>query len=1038
MTEAGLKYLSKAVQMTVGNISVKNPVLVNILMITLIVFGFFSFREMPREEFSEVPFFWAVITVPYPGAGAEDVEKQVTIPIEEEMQGLDEIDEIQSVSSAGLSSIQVRFKSSITKSTFDKLYQEVITRFSRADLPEGAEKETIDSFSSNDFNPVIDISVYGDIDYRVLIEVSEKIREKIKTVKDVSDVTMIGGRKRIISITADLEKLKNHSMSITDIVNTLRSSNLNIPAGSIDNGNTEYLVRTGGEAVTPEALGGLVIKKPSDGKGLLYLRDTADIKDIYENKKSFSRYNGIKSVTLRVTKIPGGNSVAIVNSVKEILSENRKNISPVIKFKLLNDSTIKIKSSLDVLAGNALLGFILLVITLYFFIGLRNSLITAFGIPVTFAITFIILNITGKTFNSNTLFALVLVLGMVVDHSIVIIENCYRLRQEGKTHIQAAVGGTDQVVLPVTAATLTTIAAFVPLMILPGTIGKFLRIIPLTATIALAASTLEALFFLPSHYADWPGKNTETRKKDNFRIMEKYSSFIAAVYERRKTAAALFCAVIIIVFSLAGSLKQDLFSAEDYPVFYIDIEMAPGTSAGRTNSLVEEFEKRLIPLAGNGEIVSVSSFIGFLSTERESSEKGNTAQLMVELNRKKAGQGRPVSVIMGEVETITRDIPGAENIYFRKAVNGPPKDPPLNITVTGSSLEGLEKSVLFIRNRLRDYPELVNIEDTLSGGSPELKITVSNERAAGYGLDILYTGNYIRSFIDGIKADTVLIDNKPVDIIVKYSNRLTGADSIDQMSVPSPFSGKSIPFSAFARITTENSINTIRRIDSKRAASVSSGAYAKEKVPGITEEVIKQAKEEFRVLYPDLEIKSGGEFEEFKDLLKKIARIFLLAVFLVYLILGTQFKSYTQPLLILLSVPAGFAGIILYLLLSGTPFSTTVMYGGVALAGIAVNDSIVLVSFINILRGKGESVRDAVIKASETRIRPILLTSATTIAGLLPTAAGLGGKSVIWQPMANTIIFGLVFSTASALVLLPALYSIFYSRNEKNRQLSGN
>ena len=295
-------------------------------------------------------------------------------------------------------------------------------------------------------------------------------------------------------------------------------------------------------------------------------------------------------------------------------------------------------------------------------------------------------------------------------------------------------------------------------------------------------------------------------------------------------------------------------------------------------------------------------------------------------------------------------------------------------------------------------------------------------------------GTYIRAFIDGIKTDTILIDNKPVDIIVKYDNRnIKGAEDIDQMSVPSPVTGERIPFSAFAEIITDSSINTIKRIDGKRTASVSSGAYNKDKIPEITQTVIKEAEKEFSLKYPDLEIKSGGEFEEFKDLLKKIAQIFLIAIFLVYMILGTQFKSYTQPFLILFSVPAGFAGIILYLLVSGTPFSTTVMYGAVALAGIAVNDSIVLVSFINELRKMGRSVKEAVIEASETRLRPILLTSVTTIAGLLPTAAGIGGKSVIWQPMANTIIFGLVFSTASALILLPALYAVFYERKKSNQ-----
>lgn len=1016
--------------MTLGTFSVRNGVLINILMVTLLILGLFSLRKLPKEQFAEVPFYWVNIAVPYPGVSAEDVEQLLTVPIENEMQGLDDVDEIQSESNQGLSVVSVRFESDISEERFDKLFQDVRTRFSRVSIPEGALQENISSFSSNDFAPVIEVVVSGERDYDGLVKTAEAMADQLLRINEVSSVELIGARDRQVDIIVDQNKLDSLGISLESVVLAIQGRNLNIPAGTVSSQASDYLVRTLGNINGVADFGDIIVKVDPQDSGIVHIQDIATIERSYDADGSQARLNGESAVYLRVAKIPRGNSVNIAESVKEITAQWEKSLTEDIKITLQNDSTVQIRSSLNVLVNNALFGLLLLVIILFLFVGLRNAIMTALGIPITFAITFIILDFMGETFNSNTLFGLVLVLGLIVDHAIVLIENSFRLQQQGLSRHEAAVKGTDQVVLPVIAATATTVAAFLPLMILPGTIGKFLRVIPLTVSIALAASTFEALVFIPSHYAEWPGGKKIRKEGRYFDPFKKaYTRFLDFLYRKKGLAVTLALLIMVGALGLTAALKLDLFSAEDFSYFTIDIEMPAGTTSERTDSVVRQYESRLIPLIGNGEVVGISSYIGFLSSQNGNVNQGNVAQILVDLTEQSEGRERPISAIMADLQEDTRSIPGPDNVFFRKAVNGPPQSPPVSYRLFGDDLEGLKEVSQAISDKLRTYPVLVNIEDDFSGGAPELRVSVNQERAAAYGLSVFSIGQYIRAAVDGINATSYVENNEAIDVIVRYDQAgQFRADQLVQLMIPSP-RGTQVPFSAVAIIDEDVSISSIQRTDGKRVVSISAGALSNETLPDINKE-IEELVSDYSIRYPDQNLEVGGEFADFATLLFDILRIFLIGIFLIYLILGTQFKSYTQPFLILFSVPMAFAGIILYLFISGTPFSTTVLYAGVALAGIAVNDAIVLISFINELRASGKSVADAVKEAAHTRLRPILLTSITTIAGLLPTALGLGGVSVVWQPMASTIIFGLFFSTLTALILIPLLYGLLYGRKE--------
>lgn len=1014
--------------MSLGSFSVRNPVFINIITLSLLILGYLSLRFLPREQYAEVPFFWVSITVPYPGAGARDIEQLITIPVENEMQGLDDLDEVRSVSGDGLSTVSVRFKSNIDQDKFDKLFQEVRTRFSQAALPENTLKERISSFSSNDFTPVIEIVLSGDVLYKNLADTAEKIAEEIDSVNGVSQVNLIGLREKRVVVLVDQEKVDSYSLSLEAVVNALQAGNINVPSGKITGSKRDFLVRTTGEVNSINEFGDIVVRKDRANRYMVRIKDVAVTKEEL-SQGTRSRYNGSQAVTLRVSKVPGGNSVLIAERVKEILGTWEKRLTDDIRLTTLNDSTVQIRSSLQVLQSNALLGLAFLIVILFLFIGLRNALMTALGVPLSLAITFIILDLMGETFNSNTLFGLVLVLGLIVDHAIVIIENSFRLQQKGLDRHQAAISGTDQVIMPVAAATATTIAAFLPLMLLPGTLGRFLRIIPLTVSIALIASTAEALIVLPSHYADWPGRIRNVFSGTYFlRFQRGYTRILIYLYERKKRVLTLGGIALVFIFSLAATLQQDLFSAEDFSVFYIDIKMPPGTTREETDRIVRLYEEKIFPFWGNGEIVSVSSYVGFTSSNQGNSQSGDLAQILVELTEKNQGRERSIPLIMGEIREETRHIPGPENVFFRRAVNGPPQSPPVSFRLFGNSLEGLKEASSRIREKLSQYPVLLNVEDDHSGGLPELRIYVNEERASSYGLSVFAVGQFIRAAVDGIDATTFISNNESTDVVVKLKNAENiGPGELEMLMIPLP-DGRKIPFSAVARTERQISPSAIKRVDGKRVVTIQAEAYDKESVPEINEAIESLVVNEFSLAYPDLELVPGGEFAEFSTLLVDILKIFLVGIFLIYLILGTQFRSYSQPFLILLSVPVAFAGVILYLSISRTPFSTTVLYAGVALAGIAVNDAIVLISFINELKETSRGIKEAVLEAAETRLRPIVLTSLTTIAGLLPTAVGLGGRSVVWQPMASTIIFGILFSTLTALFIVPLIYGLFYDK----------
>lgn len=1029
--------------MNLPKFSIDNHVLLNILLATLMALGVISISRLPREQFAEVPFYWANITVPWPGAGADDMERSVTIEIEKAMAGLDKLKGIQSVTGNGLSLVRVEFDDGIDTLQFERLFQDVNTRLSRVVLPEGTLEPNLSDFSSNDFLPVIQVGLRavegGTVSREALYKSAQRLSDRIASIPDVQGVEAVGQQDRLIFVEADRDKLENTGIALSELARAIQQKNVSIPAGRLETETREYLLRTVGSFEGIADIDRLIVRRNGTSGSIIHVGDLARVVDGYADDAALVRLNGEEAIVLRVTKVPQGDAISIIEALKGVLASGEVPIEEGVSVSLLNDSTTQIRDSIDVLVTNAIQGLVLLTLILFFFVGLRNAIMTAFGIPVTFAISFIILEYTGETLNSNTLFGLVLVLGMIVDHGIVLIENAIRWRGLGLDRREAAIRGTKEVMWPIIASALTTIAAFLPLILLPGTIGKFLRVIPVVVTVSLAVSTLESLLFIPSHFVHWPGSDGDKRARFFEPLQRAFERLSRRLYARRGLVFGSFALLTIGIFSTLAFVRIDLFSAEDYSLFYIDIEMPVGATRSETARVAGKFEEAALAKRGRGEILDVITTIESGSASR--------AELLVDLAERDEGRERSITAIMDELRDETRLVPGADRVSFRKAQSGPPVSAPIGYRLRGDDYTALADGIAGIRDIIATYPVAFNTSDSLEAAAPELRIRVNEERAAANGLSVQAVGAAIRAAYDGIPAGAVFLDNEEFDVVVRYpvspsgpsaeGDRPTGDDRtlsplarLETLQFTTS-SGRKLPFSSVASIELADGLASIKRIDGKREASIEADSYDTRQIPVIDRAVERWFNEEFKPLHPDVELVKGGEFSEFADLLVQILRVFLLGLFLIYAILGAQFKSYTQPFLILISIPMAFAGVFLYLAISGTPFSTTVMYAAVALAGIAVNDTIVLIDFINTRRKEGQTVADAVVEAASTRLRPILLTSVTTIAGLLPTAIGFGGYSVVWSPMASTIIFGLVFSTATALLVIPSFYGLLFDRKKR-------
>ncbi len=1009
--------------MSVARLSIRNPVLVNMIMIAVIVLGTYSLLTLPREMMPDVSFPWAFVITRSPGLSPEEIEKLITNKIEKEIRDIDDILQVTSYSRENASVLWIKFET-MSEDEFDKRLQEVRSEVDKVELPEAAEAPVVTEFTMQDYVPMVTVVLSGSLPELQMKKIAEDLRDDILEIKDVSKCLIAGVRDREIWVEVDPVKLESYGLALTQVMEAIRNKNLDLSAGDLKMGRWQYRVRTTGEINQAEQIKKIIIKASPIGHHVR-VEDVATVQDTFAEPEVISRFNGEPSVALTVSKKKNGNSIKIIDQIKELVEKYRRERLPVqASLVITNDSSVRIKEFLGILQKNAWLGMIMVVVCLYFFLGFRNALFAAIGIPVTFMATFLFMKYTGTSLNGSSLFGLVLVLGMIVDDAIVIIENCYRYMQEGYPPREAVVIGTKQVAMPVVSSSLTTIAAFLPLMLMGGIIGEFLKIVPIVVTIALLASLFEAFFMLPSHIAEWSGK-TYTKQVGFIRfkrLRRLYLKYLIRFLRHRYRVLGITLLIILLSIPLIWVVGIDMFATEEIPRFFIYVNMPEGTRIDLTDDIIKKIESIVFKLPDT-ELVSVVANTGLQQRDDEWFFKPSVGQLIVELTNKEDRQ-RSMDEIIEHLREQIRTIPGIKSFEFKKIESGPPTGSPVEFRVRGEYLEELRQLTDSIKSKLNSMDGVFDVRDDFVPGKKEVQVVVNEEKASLMGLTVAQIAQQVHLAFDGGVATQLRDGEEEIDVVVKYhpESRKYLKD-LENIKIATPL-GTIMPLKDVAQLNIKQGYAVIRHDDYKRAITVRAD-IDKNKTTGlkVNQEIARYFSQISR-RYPGYDLVFRGQFEEFKKAFKDMGQLFALGLMLMYIILAGQFKSFFQPLIIFMAIIFAFWGATMGLLVIGSPFNINNMYGLVALAGVAVNDSLVLISFINEAREQGKRRWRSILLAGKLRLRPIILTTITTVFGLLPMAMGLGGKSDIWSPLANVMVWGLTVGTILTLFLVPCLYAI--------------
>lgn len=1022
-----------------------HSMLVNLVTLFIVVAGVMSLKSMGREAFPNINYDVVTVQTGYFGAPAQEIEKLITIKLEDEIKEVDGIDEILSVSSENISMIVLKLDPD------DKDKQKIVNDIQRAvdraqNLPADLEDDPlVTEIESRNF-PVISVSMSGDLTEEELQREAKVLETRLLDIPGVARIARVGWRDREIWVDVLPRFIDEYKMSLEDVIEALASQNLNLPGGTLDPpGEREYLVRTMGEFQTLDEIRKVVIRANDQGNWIR-IEDVAEVSEAFEDNDILEKTRGTKAINLTVVKKESADIINIVKTVKEAVTAYQTTAPTELKVSYFEDMSFYVKRRLNVLVSNGKIGIVLVLISLLIFLTRSVAIMTALGIPLALFTTFFLMNVLGISINLITMFALIMVLGIIVDDAIVIAENVYRHVEAGMPPREAAIKGTLEVAKPLVSTVLTTIAAFVPIFFMEGIMGKFCSVIPLVVIVALSASLFESLFILPSHLADFiRSKRRRAQHKtffdhhfQQFRI--GYLRTLRWVIHHR-----YFALVIVIgVFIASGILFKTqmrfvLFPQGLIEQFFIRTEAPIGTSLKDNALLLAEIETFVHEIPD----VELDNFITQVGLQREdpsdpSANRGShIGQIHVFLTPDK-DRTRTADEIITELRKKVEPVKDTfATISFEKVRAGPPVGKPISIRLKGEDLSRLKLAALDITAVLQKLTGTSDVKDDYEAGKDEWRVLVDSDKARKAYLTVRDIAGTVRNAIEGKVATTIQEADEEIDVLVRYPEAHRNSREVfDNLYVPNRL-GNLIPVDKVARFETVSGIRSIKRLDRKRMIQVTGNVD--EDVLSALE--VKQAVEtawtkKLHHNYPDVILVYGGEQEETQKSLSGFFSAFILALFLIFIILAYNFNSILQPLVVMLAIPFGLVGVIFAFYLHGKPLSFMALLGMIGLSGVVVNDSIILVDFINTHLKKGWSRAHAVFGAGRLRLRPVLLTSISTVLGLMPVAYGIGGGDPFVMPMALAIGWGLFFATALTLLVIPCVYMIMADLATKLRGLT--
>lgn len=1006
--------------MNIADFSVKNPVLINLLMFSILLIGFVLALSLPLELFPSIKLETVTVTTVFPGASAEDIEQLVSIPIEEEINSISGIKVVRSVSSEGRSFVVAELE---TGEDTQIIAQDINSKISRIKekLPEDAEEPIVEEVKAN--IPLINVGIAGEVDQKVLRSHAIRLRDTLQLSTGVENITTSGMGDPVFWVYLDPLKLRQNGLSADQIATAIRLKSIDLPGGGISQGNYEFLVRTKGRVNKIGDLNDIPVKKNVDGKHVL-LRDIARIELGEETARTKARVNGLPAITLLINKQKNIDAIDTVENIKTTIDEFKKTVPESIQIYDTNDTSYWVKKRFRTMLRSGGIGLVVVLICLGAFLNLRAAAIAALGIPVSFFGAFILMKLNGVTINLLSMFGLILVLGIVVDDAIIVVENIQRYITAGVEPYKAAIRGTKEVALPVIATILTNIAAFIPLLIATGLVGKFLSIIPTVAIFALLVSLIEALLILPSHCADYlkPQRKEKSRKwVFSFRMI--YLKGLIFAIRKRYVVVCAFLIIFLLSTFIIRKLPLVFFYIADTKDFIVRVENPSQSNLDYTENSIVEIEKIIHGTVPKHAHKNTLSLLGLdISTGEAPIFGDHLGSILVEFEdfEKRSENGRD---LMNEVRRKSdQEIIGPKRVdYIINA--GPPTGKPVDAKILGNNFNILKGISQKTQEFLELIPGVYGISDDLIWGKPEIKIVVNEAKAAIYGVDTTTVAREVRALIDGLTVAKTRVGKEETDINIKYDlppENIVSLLESHQIRTPT---GGWVTLGAIAELDNLPSILDVKRYDYQRALSVT--AEVDQKIT-TSDEVNLKLKEFFSKNlknYPGYSYQLGGEAEEFGKTLGDIKRAAIVAIVLIYLILASILKSYTQPLIIMSILPFTLIGVITGVLIREEPMSLPAIIGTVALLGIVVNDSLILMDFINKRINKMNRIF-AVVLSAKHRFRPIILTTITTFGGLASLMFVKRGEQAFLAPMAIALGFGLLFATTILLYLIPCLYLI--------------
>ncbi|MFC1480277.1 efflux RND transporter permease subunit [Candidatus Omnitrophota bacterium] len=1022
--------------MSLPRFSVSNSLFVNLISVMILIIGVIVVLGLNREVFPNVSFDMVSITTTYPGATPTDVEKLITVPIEKELREVDGIKEINSTSAVSTSLIYVKIDPD--ESDKQKVVRDIQSAVDKVkDLPKDINEDPMVTEVTSKQYPIIEVSLSGEMTEHELHDYADALEDELEDIKGVARIRKIGYRDREMQVLVDHEKLYAYYVSIDEIEQALASRNVSIPAGKIDTTTTEYSIRTTGEFETAEEVEDVIIRA-NDSGNWLKIGDVARVEDTFKDEDVINKTLGTRSVNLVVIKKESGDAIGIVAEVRKKCGDFLRKIPEGLEISYVNDYSFYANRRLRVLRNNGWIGMLLVIGSMLIFLQKRIAFFTVLGIPIAFFVTFIVMGAMGITVNLISMFGLVIVLGMLVDDGIIVAENVYRYMEDGVPPREAAVKGTEEVMGAICSAVLTTIVAFSPLLFMSGLIGRFIRNIPTVVIIALLASLAEALIILPSHLADFvkikrdaAGKPVGLSKDMPWfkRLIAFYTRVVKAAIRRKYKVLAGITATLIICGVLSATvLKFILFPSAGINYFFIRGEAPIGTPLDKTSALIAPVEDIVAQLPQE-ELDTYVTMVGKIEEDRQdpfAGQASNLVQITVYLTQAQ-DRKRKVDEIIAEVREKTKNIEGFDDLRLDKPEAGPPIGKPVEVKIRGEGFETLDVIAAEYMDYLKTVDGTTDVTWDHKPGKEEIKIKVDHGRATMAGLSIGQIAKTIRGVFKGNIATKI----KPVkaeeetDVTVRFdeAKEASTLDIFNEIFVANKF-GNLIPLNKVAQIEKVPGTTTIHHLDGKRVVTASCNVDT-DKVTSL--KINSMLARKFRDIsdrHIGYSVKYGGEQEETIDSLRSLLKAFFFAFLVVYLILASFFKSLIQPVIVMLAIPFGLIGVIFAFLAHGLPLSFMAIMGIVGLNGIVVNDSIVLVDFINKLRASGMSRAESIVKAGQMRLRPVILTTVTTAGGLSTVAYGIGGKDPFLVPMAMSLCWGLVFATALTLIVIPCIYSI--------------